>query len=523
MIKEKYFLLTISIGIISTVLTSYYSQYHYDGHHYGLVFDNSLDLLNGKKPFEEIFLLYGIGTVLAHSIALKIFGEHVHSLIFFTSILYSLSLVSFFFLSKKFISKKSSFYLILSIFFIHPVPEYPWANYIIFFLLSTGLTFLFSQKKFWFLVGSILIGSCVLLRQEILIYIFILFLFILLMKIFNRKIKFNNFLFLFLSSVPIIIFILYLYYNQLFENYKIYYLLPKIYLEFKNLNLLILFKRFLEYLFIPNLNKIIFEPYLIIFAISLIINAFYLNYVLLSNFNKNISFQNINLSIVSLISILFITQSFNEINIFRLICGSSIGFITLFYCIEKFEEKYKDYLILIIVLLSLSSLSLLNRSSSNSIYKYDFEIEKSISNKLSFFQKNKFKKDTTKNLISADEHFKKIKTYCDIKYFSNLQKDVFYRLLAKQYFETFKITPFYEDKAESYAFIKYFDSDYISKLKKLIKTNQVVIITDYENLEYIKFSKDIIYFENYKISKILPFSYEQKLKVILTPNNCNLK
>ncbi len=523
MIKEKYFLLTISIGIISTILTSYYSQFHYDGHHYGLVFDNSFDILNGKKPFEEIFLLYGIGTVLVHSIALKIFGEYIHSLIFFTSIIYSLSLVSIFFLSKKFITKKSSFYLILSIFLIHPMPEYPWTNYIIFFLLTTGLTFLFSQKKFGFLIGSLLIGFCVLFRQEILIYIFILFLFIFFIKIFNKEIKFNIFLFLFSSLVPLIIFVFYLYIFQLFEIYKNYYLLPQIFLEFKNENLFDLFARFLKYLFIPNLSKIIFEPYLIIFATSLIINIYYLIYVLFSNFYKKKLLVNINLSIVSLLSILFITQSFNEINIFRLICGSSIGFITLFYFIEKFEKEYKDYLLLIIILISLSCLSLLNRTSSNLIYKYDFEIEKSISNQLNYFKKNKFKKDTTKNLISADDHFKKIRTYCDIRYFSNLQKDVFYRLLAKKYFETFKITPFYEEKASSFAFIKYFDTDFISKLKKLINENQVVVITDYENLEFINFRSDKIYFKNYKISKILPFSYEQKLKVILTPKNCILK
>ena len=57
---------------------------------------------------------------------------------------------------------------------------------------------------------------------------------------------------------------------------------------------------------------------------------------------------------------------------------------------------------------------------------------------------------------------------------------------------------------------KYFDSDHILKLKKLIEENQVVIIVDYKNLEYIKFNTYIIYFKNYKISKILPFSLMNK-------------
>ena len=144
-------------------------------------------------------------------------------------------------------------------------------------------------------------------------------------------------------------------------------------------------------------------------------------------------------------------------------------------------------------------------------------------NSLSYFSKNIYKKDTTNNLQTADKIFKKIKDQCKIPYFANLQKDISYRLLAKKYYKTFKIVPFYEEKKESYVFVKYFDSDHILKLKKLIEENQVVIIVDYKNLEYIKFNTDIIYFKNYKISKILPFSYEQKLKVILTPKNCNLE
>ena len=165
----------------------------------------------------------------------------------------------------------------------------------------------------------------------------------------------------------------------------------------------------------------------------------------------------------------------------------------------------------------------MTRNNSNTIFKYKSEIQKSIPNSLSYFSKNIYKKDTTNNLQTADKIFKKIKDQCNITYFANLQKDIAYRLLAKKYYKTFKIVPFYEEKKESYAFVKYFDNDFFLNLKKLIDKNQVVIIVDYKNLKYIKFNTDIIYFKNYKISKILPFSYEQKLKVILTPKNCNLE
>ena len=133
MIKDKYYSLTILISLISFFLSVYYSQFHYDGHHFGLVYDNAKDLIDGKKPYKEIFLLYGIGTALMHSLALKLFGLNIQSLMIFTSIIYSLSLTLIFLISNKLLDKKSSFIIIFLIFLIHPVVVYPWANYLVFF------------------------------------------------------------------------------------------------------------------------------------------------------------------------------------------------------------------------------------------------------------------------------------------------------------------------------------------------------------------------------------------------------
>ena len=44
-----------------------------------------------------------------------------------------------------------------------------------------------------------------------------------------------------------------------------------------------------------------------------------------------------------------------------------------------------------------------------------------------------------------------------------------------------------------------------------------------KNKEHIKFYDEKIFFKGYKIAKILPFSYEQKFKVILIPDNCELE
>ena len=51
------------------------SRYIYDGHHLGLVYSNSIDLLNGKKPYKEIFIQYGFITTLLHSFVMFIFNQ----------------------------------------------------------------------------------------------------------------------------------------------------------------------------------------------------------------------------------------------------------------------------------------------------------------------------------------------------------------------------------------------------------------------------------------------------------------
>ena len=66
------------------------SRYIYDGHHLGLVYSNSIDLLNGKKPYKEIFIQYGFITTLLHSFVMFIFNQKAIFIQLTTIFLYSL-------------------------------------------------------------------------------------------------------------------------------------------------------------------------------------------------------------------------------------------------------------------------------------------------------------------------------------------------------------------------------------------------------------------------------------------------
>ena len=526
MIKDKYYSLTILISLISFFLSVYYSQFHYDGHHFGLVYDNAKDLIDGKKPYKEIFLLYGIGTALMHSLALKLFGLNIQSLMIFTSIIYSLSLTLIFLISKKLLDKKSSFIIIFLIFLIHPVVVYPWANYLVFFFFLIGFIFL-ASNSILFSISALSIGTCFLIRQETFFYTLFSVFLIFLLSIFNYKFsKRLNYkktvLFLTIAIVPSVLFLIYLFTFDLFQYYKNYFFLPEIYLSFKETNIVDLTKQFLNYLLFPNFGKIFNQPYLILFILILFFNTYNVIHTFYLSFKKKIEFTDIYLFLISISSILFISQSLNEINIFRLICGTSIGLITVFIYLAKFEKYNYNNLVLILILISLSGMSLFTKNSSNTIYKYKTEISESVLNTIIPFEKNKYKKNTTLNLQTTSEVLSSISNNCQIKYFSSLQYDIAYRIIAKKNFKTIKNLPFYGETNEAYAFIKNFDKNFIDDLKQLIENKQIVLIIDYKNKDHIKFYNEKIFFKGYKIAEILPFSYEQKFKVILIPDNCEL-
>ena len=85
-IKEINYSLLI-FPIISLIGGAWQGQYIYDGYHWGYVFSNALDILEGKMPYKEIFLEYGIVMSLIHAITLFCFKKNVaysKYVIFFT-------------------------------------------------------------------------------------------------------------------------------------------------------------------------------------------------------------------------------------------------------------------------------------------------------------------------------------------------------------------------------------------------------------------------------------------------------
>ena len=163
---DKYNLFNILTLFSFLIYSAVFIRYHYDGHHIGLQYSNALDLLNGKKPYKEIFIQYGILTTLIHSFILKIFFNKIFFLNFFNIIFY-LSSVIFISLTIYNFTKKQSYAFLATILilFNHPIPWLPWSNYLSFFFISIGLFLISNQNKNIFFIGLFL-SLAILSRQD---------------------------------------------------------------------------------------------------------------------------------------------------------------------------------------------------------------------------------------------------------------------------------------------------------------------------------------------------------------------
>ena len=148
MIKENEFrlinenLLFLIVPLISLFGGLWQGQYTYDGYHWGFIFTNALELADGKIPYKEIFLEYGILSVLINCFALIFINKSVYCLMAITCTLYAGSLYLITKITYKITENK--FYSLFSIFIIFslfPWPTSPWPNFYSFFFINNSYFF----------------------------------------------------------------------------------------------------------------------------------------------------------------------------------------------------------------------------------------------------------------------------------------------------------------------------------------------------------------------------------------------
>ena len=209
-------IVVISCCFISLVLSIIESRLNSDAHHWGLMYANAADLLNGLIPYKQIFIQYGFLTTLIQSDSLFFFGNKVVSVGIITGLFYSFNIYLSYCLWQKVLNKWLAALSSILMFLVQGYIIYPWANYFYYTFLLISLLFLTSSIKKvnkYFLAGMFM-GFSFLARQYVLPIILPIYLYFGLLYFSSeeekeQKIYFKNFLILntgFFSVITLFLF-----------------------------------------------------------------------------------------------------------------------------------------------------------------------------------------------------------------------------------------------------------------------------------------------------------------------------
>lgn len=142
--------------------------YNLDPHHWGLMLSNAKDLFEGKAPYRDIFIQYGLLTTMVHGAAYALLGENLRALIAVTAFFYAAGIVGVYFVSLRVTgNKKLAVFSFVSACLLHPVAIYPWSNYIAFPFLVYGAWFLLARpvQSASAFAGGLSMGLAVMARE----------------------------------------------------------------------------------------------------------------------------------------------------------------------------------------------------------------------------------------------------------------------------------------------------------------------------------------------------------------------
>jgi len=221
----KFFLFNILLITLFFINSIYWGLAHTDAHHFGHVFGNAIDFINGKELYKYISEQYGILNTILNAQILLIFGKKLINLILFYNTLYFSSIFLLFLIFFKISNNKpASSVILLLILISNPVCQLIWSNYLAFFFLVLSVYFLF--KFFFYRLGAcgFFLSLVFLSRESNFFSIIIFFLTIVWIEYINKK---NNFfkqitLFSLFFFLPIFLFYLYLYNKNLYSYWTFF-------------------------------------------------------------------------------------------------------------------------------------------------------------------------------------------------------------------------------------------------------------------------------------------------------------
>ena len=510
-ISNKFYFIFITFLLILFAHRSLsYLSHIYDGGHHGSLFQNALEILNGKLPYKDYFSQYGHLNDLINSLTVYVFNKDIFGIYINTTLFYFLSVFILGYVSFKLSNIYSFFFAVLILIFNHPIPEYPWPNYSAFLFLTLSVLIFNLKNNYQLFVSSFFLGISILCRENF--YIFIIpswiFLSFLIYIRYRELIKLSYFLFGLI--IPISIFFIFLNLNNIFDEWFRFQMLPFLYVDAYDTTLTSLIKNF----FIFFSTEVIF---------NLVEKPQYLSILLIYLFNVFVFFEEIFLKKIKNIKVIFIctlclSSFIVSINyeIFRLYTSITLGLPIIFYRLHL--NKFKDTaFIYIFILIFISIYSFAYYPSGNVKFYKNINFDLSYKNKeIQYFKNQKWTSDKwnfTKNFQTTDS---KIFNRCNIEYILNLTPNAF--ILALSNFSRVQNSHIFNDHL-GLEFPLFFQRDFNKKINNLIRQQNIYIVTTANNIKILKTNlKD--YFELASIS-----FYESKeiIYKILVPKDCYQK
>tara|TARA_B100001250_G_scaffold362928_1_gene341949 strand:+ start:1020 stop:2618 length:1599 start_codon:yes stop_codon:yes gene_type:complete len=477
--------------IISFIGGIWQGQYTDDGYHWGFIFSNALDIINGKIPFKEIFIEYGIFSTIIHSITLLVFEKNLISLIIITSLLYSLSIFLIGSITEKFtLNKYLGFLSTFVIFMIYPWPVSPWPNFIsFFFIILFSYFYIIEGKKFNYLSG-VSLGLAYLSYTTVYNFIITFFLILCLIFIvlnFNRVdknfIKKNiNCISAFIATIAI--FLIYLIYNNLLVVWMNYQKIPFIMANAYDVTVLEKINDYIYFIFVYSFKNFIYEPQILVYTLIFISNIYLICKIIYSY--KKLTITDLNLLIINfLILSLNIYAQLSDID--KLGTSLSLGIVSLLLVINAIKLNENKIIVnFIVIFISLYSFTFafgLENSkfggSREAYYKNLKNREFSYKDEsISYFKSQKWNENSWHILNSFKSIQEKINHKCSLEYGVNLTSNAFLYVLMD--YKKIQVIPFFY-KAHNGAFRNNFDKNFIRNIQNEINKNNILVISNKNN------------------------------------------
>ena len=501
-----FFLITFLGSIVQSIYT-------YDSFHW-VISQSSIDLFSSRTPYKDFFIHYGFLFTLVNAIILKIFNYDLLSTMIIASLFYGLGNFNIYLISKKFVSPNLNFYVPITLFLLHPFANHPWPNYQFYFFLTLFILMLLKNNLFNIFISGFLLSLCCLTYEN---FIFLSPVIILIL-LFILKDLYKNILFILGFVLPISIFHLYLYLNNLHDYWLRTFNLNSVFLEIYNLSLIDLILGFFIKFTKISIGNIFTESYFFFFFILIVLNCvFVLIYFSKILKKEKFTFNEKILFIISIISILTIASAFHKINIFRFSTGPILGIIIFFYIIEKNFYNFKNYIIIFSIFLIASSSLVPYKKSNNKFFLQYGDVKYNVNNKeINFFKSQRWNEDTWKTLIKIRDLSFNLSKCNNIKSFLNLTTDGYTYMLANKYLNSRQYIFWYDNER----YYKLMFDNYEININQLILNSSImedtIIFINQKNLNHYKERFNL---SNFRILD-LPYSYQHKRVHLIYPLKC---